>query len=75
MAEKKSKIMKCNEVMGTSYFYTKVTVMGTSYFLTKGTVTVMRYNIFVTSNALLINIDIAHSYRMGPAKTHAIVNL
>ena len=44
--------MKCNEVMGTSYFFTNVTVTGTSYFLTKGTVTVMRYIIFVASNAL-----------------------
>ncbi len=52
MAEKNLKIMKCNEVMGTSYFYTKVTVTGTSYVLTKGTVTVMRYIIFVSSNAL-----------------------
>ncbi len=34
-------IMKSNEVTGTSYFFTVVTVTGTSYFLAKGTVTVM----------------------------------
>ena len=46
--------MKSNEVTGTSYFFTVVTVTGTSYFLAKGTVTVMWYIIFVTSNALII---------------------
>ena len=34
-------IMKSNEVTGTSYFFTVITVTGTSYFLAKGTVTVM----------------------------------
>ena len=38
--------------MGTSYFFTDVTVTGTSYFLTKGTATVMCFIIFLTSNAL-----------------------
>ena len=62
-------IMKSNEVTGTSYFFTVVTVMGTSYFLTKGTVTEMRYIIFVTSNALnigLFYLHLDHSWARTP---------